>query len=326
VEDVREILKATARATGVTKQLLAFSRRQTLETEVLDLRGVVTDTGRMLRALLPATIELVLPDARGREVLVRAARAQVEQIIMNLAVNARDAMPSGGRLVLALATRPDGTREEAVLTVSDSGSGMTEEVRTRAFEPFFTTKPKGQGTGLGLATVYGLVRQFGGRVELESARGAGTTFTVVLPVARDTNTPHAASASVAPVAARGARLLVAEDEPQLRAVMSRALERAGYEVITASDGAAALMAIHGGGEIDLLLSDVAMPRLGGRELALAVEAGWSHLPIVLMSGYAEHGAAPEGAGELPPNVVAFVEKPFEMERLLQIVGEVLAGR
>ena len=326
-DDVREIARATARGAGVTKQLLAFSRRQTLETEVLDLGSVVRETAGMLRALLPATIDLPIDVPAGEAVAVRAARAQVEQILMNLAVNARDAMPAGGRLAIHLDTREGPAGTEAVLTVSDSGHGMTEEIRSRAFEPFFTTKPKGQGTGLGLATVYGLVHQFGGRVELESAPGEGTTFRITLPVAGAARPAREETPPSPPaITGNGARLLVAEDEPQLRVVMRRALEAAGYEVTAVPDGAAALAAIHASRDFDLLISDVAMPRLGGRELAVAVEAGFAGLPMVLMSGYAELGATPDAVRDMPPNVVAFIEKPFEIDRLLTIVGDAVAGR
>ena len=324
-EDLREIARATARGAGVTKQLLAFSRRQTLETEVLDLGLVLRETGRMLRAMLPAQIELELPDETTPPVPVRAARAQIEQIVMNLAVNARDAMPAGGLLRIRLSKRVTATRSDAVLVVSDSGTGMSDEVRARAFEPFFTTKAKGQGTGLGLATVYGLVHQFGGRIDIESAPSVGTRFTIRLPMA-DGHVPVDAPESVEPAQVpEGVRVLLAEDEPQLRALLARALERAGYGVVTASDGAVALTALHNE-HFDLVVSDIAMPRLGGRELAAAIGAGWPEMPVVLMSGYAELGATPEADNTLPANVPVFIEKPFEVERLLQLVAEVLAAR
>jgi two-component system cell cycle sensor histidine kinase/response regulator CckA len=306
--DAREIAKATARGAGVTKQLLAFSRRQTLETEVLDLAAVVRDTGRMLRALIPASIEVELPAEDDGAVPVRVARAQVEQIIMNLAVNARDAMPSGGRLRIRVFRQGSGARNEGVMIVSDSGMGMSDEVRARAFEPFFTTKPKGQGTGLGLATVYGLVHQFGGRIEVESAPAVGTRFTISLPIADGYSDAAGEPAIDEPAAelAEGASVLVAEDEPQLRGVLVRALRNAGYHVTAVSDGAAALAAIH--------------------DTASAVEAGWPYLPIVLISGYAELGATPDAVSRLPVNVHAFIEKPFEVERLLHVAAEVLQAR
>ncbi|MBA3889346.1 MAG: PAS domain S-box protein [Gemmatimonadaceae bacterium] len=323
--DAREIAKATARGAGVTKQLLAFSRRQTLETEVLDLAAVVRDTGRMLRALLPASIELELPAEGDPAVPVHAARAQVEQIVMNLAVNARDAMPMGGRLRIRVAREHGEAGEQAIIVVSDSGTGMTDEVRARAFEPFFTTKPKGHGTGLGLATVYGLVHQFGGKIDVESAAAVGTHFTIALPIAEGFETQRAEPRPPGTPHAGDAHVLLAEDEPQLRRVLARALRHAGYRVTTAGDGAAALSAIHDT-DFDLVISDIAMPRLGGRELAAAVEAGWPGLPIILMSGYAELGATPDAISRLPENVPAFIEKPFEVERLLQIAAEVLHAR
>ncbi len=319
-EDAAEIVRAAARGAAVTGQLLAFSRRQALETEVIELGQLVRDTARMLRPLLPSSIGLRLPDPDVPPVHVRAARAQVEQILVNLAVNARDAMPGGGEIDVRVATRPqpDGA-VDALLVVADSGVGMSSAVRSRAFEPFFTTKPAGRGTGLGLATVYGLVRQFGGTIEVESHEGAGTTFTLALPLAAPSSAAAVPPGAQMPAAPRGARLLLAEDEEQVRASLARALGRAGHAVVAVPDGQAALDLLRAGERVDLVLSDVAMPRLGGRELAAALAREFPALPIVLMSGYAEL----DGASGPESEVASFVAKPFDVSRLLHIVDELL---
>ena len=318
-EDATEIVRAAARGAAVTGQLLAFSRRQALETAVIELGALVRDTAGLLRPLLPSSIALRLPDADAPPAHVRATRAQVEQIVLNLAVNARDAMPDGGELQLRVGTRARADGADALLVVVDSGVGMSEGVRTRAFEPFFTTKPAGRGTGLGLATVYGLVRQFGGTIEVESAEGAGTTVTVALPLAAPAPSRPAEGDVPAPPAPRAARLLLVEDEEQVRASLVRALGRAGHTVLAAPDGQAALDLLRAGERVDLVLSDVAMPRLGGRELAAAVAREFPTLRVVLMSGYAELGGEPAPDGE----VAGFVAKPFDVARLLQLVGDLL---
>ena len=323
-EDAGEIVRAAARGAAVTGQLLAFSRRQALETEVIDLGAIVRDTARMLRPLLPSSIALRLPAADATPAHARATRAQVEQIVLNLAVNARDAMPEGGTIDVRVGTRvrADGAGgADALLVVADTGVGMSPAVRARAFEPFFTTKPAGRGTGLGLATVYGLVRQFGGTVEVESAEGAGTTFTVVLPLAVPPAVAPAAGAERVPATGRGARLLLAEDEEPVRASLARALGRAGHTVVAVADGQAALDVLRAGTPVDLVLSDVAMPRLGGHELAAAVARERPSVRVVLMSGYAEL----DGAVRPPPAVAGFVAKPFEIGRLLQLVDDLLRG-
>jgi len=347
-EDAEEIIAAATRGAAVTKQLLAFSRRQAIETEVLDLAAVVRDMGRMLRTLLPPSIALDLPAPAGA--LVRASRSQLEQIVLNLVVNARDAMPDGGTLTIAVSARraalggafaaadaaPGAGLDlprEAVLVVRDTGTGIPEAIRDRIFDPFFTTKPPGRGTGLGLATVYGLVRQFGGSVAVESRPGAGTEFTIALPLVPAAGPAGAAAPAAGDAGAGGdaagvggaapgpatarRRILVVEDELQVRAIAARALAGAGYGVAESPNGAAALERLRAGEPFDLVLTDAAMPDLGGRELAAAVAELRPGLPVVLMSGYAELSGAGAGAGL--PGVTGFIEKPFTMQHLLEVV-------
>ena len=335
-EDVAEILRASARGAAVTRQLLAFSRRQALETETLDLVQVVQGMSRMLRSLLPAEIAVELPPPETPPVLVRATRAQLEQVLLNLAVNARDAMPEGGTLTVRVRARvgdlPAVARAHALLEVADTGVGMSESVRAHMFEPFFTTKPAGRGTGLGLATVYGLVQQFGGEIAVTTAEGRGTTFTLAFPlVEAGDGAPAPPDAATTGDGAQRC-VLVVEDEPQLRAAARRVLERGGYRVDDAPHGVAALALLRGGARVDVVLSDVAMPELGGRALALQLAAERPSLPVVLMSGYAELSlgtdGAPAGEGGArhgPPNVVAFVEKPFTADRLLRAIALALRG-
>ena len=317
--DLDEIVAATARGSTVTRQLLTFSRRRTVDTQVIDLAEVVRDTGRMLRPLLPSSIavELRTGDAPA---WVIADRGQLEQVVMNLAVNARDAMPDGGTLAVTVELR-DAPRPCCRLVVRDTGCGMSPEVRGRIFEPFFTTKAAGQGSGLGLATVYGIVRQFGGTVVAESEEGAGATFTVTLPLAPPPSTHDRGDAADA-AAVRGATILLADDEEGVRRSVQRLLERAGHTVLAVADGAAALqLLVERAGGVDLVLTDATMPVLGGRELAARIAARYPALPVVLMSGYNEHLApVPEDARPL-----ATLQKPFTAEELRGTVARALRG-
>jgi PAS domain S-box-containing protein len=329
-DDASEILAAAARGAGVTKQLLAFSRRQAMETQVIDLADVARETHRMLRPFLPAAVSLDVqaPDSR---VPVRADRTQLEQVLINLALNACDAMPAGGVLTVHVGVQRDSdgphAREVAQLIVRDGGVGMSDEVRARVFEPFFTTKESGRGTGLGLATVYGIVQQFGGSVTVDSAEGIGSTFTVELPLAHDTpSVIHARSDHAVPPS-EGRTILLVEDEEQVRRSTTRILERAGYHVITAENGARALRLLTASSTaIHLVLTDAAMPELGGRELAQRVTELRPDVPVVLMSGYAELSGQDlriSGVDDAP-EVAAFLEKPFSAERLLSLVEPLLS--
>ena len=330
----REVSAATARATGLTRQLLAYSRGQLLEPQVLDLGRVVEQLSGMLRRLIGEDIRLVTRQAPGG-LFVRVDRGQIEQVIVNLVINARDAMPEGGTLTLgtapnvasdvvalglAAAEVPAGPL--ACLSVKDTGAGMDAEVMSRAFDPFFTTKEPGKGTGLGLSTVYGIVRQSGGAVWFESAPGAGTTARVCLPrVAQPANEPAAASEPALAVPGRGT-VLVVEDEPQVRGLISRALEGAGYTVLVAEDGRQGLELVRRmDAVLDLVVTDAVMPNLGGRELIARLAAERPGLRALLVSGYAS--AAPDPA-EPPGAAPAFLAKPFTPSALLDRVRACLA--
>jgi PAS domain S-box-containing protein len=313
--DLDEILKAGERATSITRQLLAFSRHQVPAATRVDLVEMVHELSRMLRALVPATIALRVWPARGaRPIEVLADRSQLEQVVMNLAVNARDAMPSGGTLSIDVrtGTTPDGA-QTAGLEVRDTGLGMSPDVQARAFEPFFTTKDPGRGTGLGLATVYGIVRQHSGSIEIASAIGEGTTVTVRLPVAAPGAEPIVDETErVEPD--HGGRVLVVEDETQVREVAERFLRRAGYDVSTASDAATALGLLESAGPFDLVLTDSAMPGMRGEDLATEIVQLRPGLPVILMSGYRDPARPPASSA-----VASFIQKPFTMPGLLTAV-------
>ncbi|MFZ5439764.1 MAG: ATP-binding protein [Myxococcota bacterium] len=298
-EDQRESLQmideAGQRASQLTRQLLAFGRRQVLHVTEVDLGEVVTRATALLRRVIGASIELKTDVPSGLWP-VRADAGQLEQVLMNLAINARDAMPSGGTLGIALSnatlegtptadgqTVPPG--DYVVLRVADSGSGMSAETLSRAFEPFFTTKPAGRGTGLGLSTVLGIVRQSGAFIWVYSEPGRGSVFRIAFPRQRDLKA--APTASAAPVIPRGngEHVLLVEDEPLVRRVMERMLLEASYRVTTAGHGLEALVLLDGGLTPDVVLSDVVMPRMGGLELREQLRARSPGLPVVLMSGY-----------------------------------------
>jgi two-component system, cell cycle sensor histidine kinase and response regulator CckA len=325
---IDEILKASERAAGLTRQLLAFSRRQVLQPKLLDLNEVIAYAEKMLGRLISEDIDIVVrpgPDIG----TVRADRGQVEQIVLNLAVNARDAMPAGGSLTLetanvdqayATAHPPSAPGHYVMLAVSDTGVGMDASTQAHIFEPFFTTKPEGEGTGLGLATVYGIVNQSGGHISVYSEPGRGTTFKVYLPRIDE---PVERSGPVAPAEVpRGHEtILVVEDIESLREVIRETLEESGYTVLLASNGEDALMLCRErAGQIDLLLTDVVMPKLGGGALARLLLALRPALRVLYMSGYSEgaisqHGILGEG--------VTLLEKPFSVDKLLRVVREAL---
>jgi PAS domain S-box-containing protein len=332
-EDVAEVRRAAQRAAELTHQLLAFSRRQVLKPRVFSLGTTLEQTEKILRRLISENIALELSVCPS-QALVCADPTQVEQVILNLAVNARDAMPRGGRLrlstgtitfdeahAIAGASLPAGTY--AMLAVSDTGTGIAPEIRDRLFEPFFTTKPRGQGTGLGLATVYGIMQQSGGGVEVASVPGNGTTFILYFPVAREDSSPEVATSAQHDVQRRGeGTILLAEDDDAVRAIARETLERAGYRVLAAADGAQAL-ALAGAhdGPIDLLLTDVIMPGMNGRELAATLTRRRPGLRVLYASGYTDNVL--EGQGALAPGVT-LLDKPFTPADLAAKVRDVLA--
>jgi len=329
-EEILEIQRAGERAAELTKKLLAFSRKQILEPRVIDLNETVSGVERMLRRTIGENVRLVFRPASGLG-RVRADPSQVEQVLLNLAVNARDAMPAGGSLTIETAnveldgefaqTHPEVrmSGEFVVLAVSDSGTGMDEATRARIFEPFFTTKELGKGTGLGLSTVYGIVKQSGGYVWCYSEPGAGTVFKIYLPrVAEDASNvaPRPATADL-----RGSEtILLVEDEETLANLARRVLLKQGYRVLTASSGAAAreVAAEHPG--IDLLLTDVVMPGMSGRDLADELQRRFPGLKVLFMSGYTDDAIVHQGF--LDPGL-AFLQKPFTPDGLARKVREVL---
>jgi PAS domain S-box-containing protein len=327
-DDVQEIRRAAERAAALTRQLLIFSRREVVRPQVLDLNVVVSELDKLLRRALGEHIELETRFSP-EPVTVEADPGQIEQVLVNLAVNARDAMPSGGRLVIetsnveldAETLRPElSPGRYARLTVSDTGTGMTREVAAHAFDPFFTTKPSGEGTGLGLATVYGIVTEAGGDVRLYSEPGIGTTVRVELPAIAGAPAQSERVKLERP-AGRGETVLVVEDEDGVRKLVQRVLETAGYDVMVADRGAAALEILEERPDVDLLLTDVVMPEMLGPELVAEASRRLPDLKILYMSGYIHQVIA--GLDADTTDDFAFIEKPFTGETLRQAVRSAL---
>ena len=332
-ESVLEVLHAASRAAGLTKQLLAFSRQQVLELRVVDLNALVGNMDKMLRRLIGEDVELrsVLSDALGA---VRADAGQIEQVILNLVVNARDAMPEGGRLMIETSDveldeayiashEPMAAGAYVMLAVTDTGTGMTEGVRRRLFEPFFTTKEPGKGTGLGLATVYGIVKQSGGYIWVYSEVDNGTTFKIYLP--RVTEAPEALLVpDIVAEPPRGTEtVLLVEDEDMVRSLARAALARRGYAVLEAANGREALAICERHREpIDLLVTDMIMPGMTGRDLALRVILLRPEIKVLYISGYTDRAIVHKGL--LAPGF-AFMEKPFTPDSLARKVRKVLDG-
>jgi signal transduction histidine kinase/ActR/RegA family two-component response regulator len=325
---VEEVRGAAERGANLVRQLLAFSRRQTLAPRVLDLNKLVCDMERLMRRLIGETIELKVTLAPERA-LVLADSGQLEQVIINLATNARDAMPGGGTLTLETTlVSAEGDDElpagpYVVLTVTDSGMGMDLETRGRAFEPFFTTKEVGQGVGLGLATVYGVVDQSGGRVLVDSQPGQGSRFVIYLPRASEGSAPEEIAEGVAPAPTMDATVLLAEDEPEVRAVAERLLRLGGYQVLSAGDGAEALARARAHpGRIDLLVTDVVMANLGGVELAQRLQKERPGVRVLYISGYSWDQRLPPSD---PARGIDYLEKPLTFDSLMRKVSQVLGG-
>ena len=331
--DLQEIKDAATRATALTRQLLAFSRRQVLQPRVVDLNNTVSDMDKLLRRTIGEniTLEIVLADELG---VVRADPAQIEQVILNLVVNSRDSLERDGRITIRTANRnvedvvnatsdlPAGPY--VMLQVQDNGQGMSAETAEHAFEPFFTTKEAGRGTGLGLSTVYGIVKQSGGHVWLESKPGSGTSVTIYLPrvAVPEQNEPTIEIA--APRVSGGSEtILLVEDEPSVRELAKRVLERQGYGVVTAANGAEALQRLDERGRgVDLVLSDVVMPVMDGCDLADRLAVLDPGAKVLLMSGYAQDVVVRQGnMGENR----AFIPKPFSPDELLHKVRAVIDG-
>ena len=329
---VQAIQQAADRATTLTRQLLAFSRKQLLELKVVDVNSIVADMERLLRPLIGENIDLTtrLTPNVGH---TRADAGQLEQVIMNLVVNAKDAMPDGGRILIQTSEAdPDTARREhsliepgtyILLSVSDTGAGMDRETQSRIFEPFFTTKEKGKGTGLGLSTVYGIVKQGGGYIFAQSEPGCGTTFRIYLPrVADPADSPRVDKHAHA--AAGGSEtVLLVEDEESVRELVRETLKTRGYRVIEASDGIAGMrVSEEYQGNIEILITDVVMPGMSGRELAKRVAAARPNIRVLYLSGYTEDAIIHEGA--LEPGT-GFLQKPFTLQVLARKVREVLQG-
>ena len=325
--DVEQIVRAGARASDVTRQLLAFSRQQVLTPVVLDLNQVVEDLSGALRRLIGSDRRL---DVRKSDtpVCVIADRSQIEQVIINLVSNSRDATTTNGVIRVEVegvpyrSNQPAGgtdvtSQQFARLTVRDDGTGIPADVLERVFDPFFTTKPIGQGTGLGMSMVHGIVQQSGGTISIESTVGAGTTVSIMLPLVDEAadEIPELAE----PGRARGESVLIVEDEPVVRSLARRALEAAGYTVHQAPNGAAAIefLAAHAG-EVDLILSDVVMPNMNGRQLADEIARTNPDLPVLFMTGYPGDDILQRGL--IPPGTV-YVQKPFTLSALANAVRE-----
>ena len=324
------IQQAADRATTLTRQLLAFSRKQLLELKVVDVNTIVEDMERLLRPLIGENIELItrLAPEAGH---TRADAGQLEQVLMNLVVNAKDAMPDGGKLIIQTQNiRTDETSRGGptfippgnyvLISVSDTGVGMDKETQSRIFEPFFTTKELGKGTGLGLSTVYGIVKQSGGYLLVQSDAGHGSTFQIYLPRVEEAAQTHAATA---PHAAAGGSemLLLVEDEESVRELVRDTLVGKGYRVVTAENGEAGLAAAaKHDGTIDLVITDVVMPGMGGREMVRRLTKSHPRVKVLYLSGYTEDAVISEGAAE---GDTAFLQKPFTLQHLSRKVREVL---
>ncbi|HEY7544240.1 MAG TPA: ATP-binding protein, partial [Blastocatellia bacterium] len=332
---VEEIIKAGERAAALTSQLLAFSRKQMLQPRVLDLNLVVTNLEKMLWRLIGEDIELVTilaPDL-GR---VKADPGQIEQVILNLIINSRDAMRDGGKVIIETANvdiddaiphldmRPG---PYVMMAVSDTGAGMDEETRQRIFEPFFTTKETGQGTGLGLSTVYGIIKQSGGDVGVYSEAGAGTTFKIYLPRVQDTGSLERRSgeriSKFAGMPKGSETILVVEDDQPVRKLACQALRLSGYHVLEAANaGEALLICERHDGTIHLMLADVIMPQMSGRELAARLAPARPQMKALFMSGYTDNAVFFQSGLE---EGVAFIQKPFTPNSLSRKVRKVLDG-
>jgi PAS domain S-box-containing protein len=327
--DLDEIRRAGERAAGLTRQLLAFSRKQIMRPQVMNLSAVVSDLAKMLQRLLGEDIELTI--AATAPAFVHADRGQIEQVITNLSVNARDAMPQGGALAIEVNSETIDDEGSTIaepgmfvtLVVRDTGTGMDEDTRRQIFEPFFTTKGAGKGTGLGLSTVYGIVKQSNGHIRVDSEVGRGARFTIYLPQAKDAAAAQLRE-SVPSEQGGTETVLIVEDVIGVRHLMTRVLESAGYTVLSAGTGVEAIAVLDGyPHRVDLLITDVVMPGMSGRELAERVCATRPELQMLYMSGYTDdvvlrHIVLEQGT--------PFISKPFTKAQLLSMIRQLLGAR
>jgi CheY-like chemotaxis protein len=336
---VQDIEEATSRAASLIRQLLAYSRQQVLEPRVVDLNRVVAAIEPMARRLVQENVTVVTRLADDLR-LVTADPHQLDQVILNLVVNARDAMPEGGTLLIETAnvtldeafprTHPSARPgPHVMLSVTDTGCGMDDATQARIFVPFFTTKPVGEGTGLGLATVYGIVKQSGGHIWVYSEVGRGSSFKIYLPVsvvAGADGEPSSAVRSRRDAAAAGhgeATILVVEDDATVRSAIRRVLERRGYDVLESWNGEQALATLaEARGSVDLVISDIVMPEMSGLELRDRLKEFQPAVPVLLMSGYSQEAITRLGNHE---SLGPLIEKPFTVDRLLENVRSVLHG-
>jgi signal transduction histidine kinase/CheY-like chemotaxis protein len=328
--DLEQIVRSSERAAGLTRQLLMFARREIVEPRVVDLNQLASELDSLLRRLIGVDIELVTL-ATSNLGSVKIDPAQFEQVLINLAVNARDAMPGSGQLIIQTKNvtidMPQATYrgnlepgEYVVLSVTDNGKGMSKEIQSRIFDPFFTTKEKGRGTGLGLSTCYGIIRESGGHISVYSEIGAGTTFRIYLPRV-DSQPDLVPAIDLAQPLGGNETVLIVEDEDAVRTMGAAVLRESGYRVLEAADGRAALRVIaQHKSEIDLVITDVVMPGMGGRELNETLQVVRPGLPVLFTSGYTDDAMVLQGVLERD---MLFLQKPFAPLRLLAKVREIL---
>jgi PAS domain S-box-containing protein len=332
-ESLAEIRASQERAASLVRQLLAFGRRQMLRPQVLDLRGEISGIEGMLRRLVGEHVEFAFL-ADGEAAPVLADPGQVEQVVVNLVLNARDAMPSGGRLELRLWSHRCDTPADVggtsipagrytVLSFADDGVGMDEDTRSRVFQPFFSTKPREKGSGLGLSSVYGIITQSGGYISVESEPMKGATFHVYLPESEDAAPGDALRDENVPVATGSESILVVEDSAPMRRLLRRVLGESGYDVHLSEDGPSALEAAAQCGPIELILTDLVMPGMNGKVFADQFQERFGPTPVIYMSGYTDEYLHPH---RLPEDTVNFIQKPFAHDDLLALVRETLDSR
>jgi two-component system cell cycle sensor histidine kinase/response regulator CckA len=332
-EDLKSIRKAGDRAAALTAQLLAFSRKAMMQSKIIDLNEAIAGVEPMLRRLIRENVELVT-FLNGEPMNVKADPSQLEQVIMNLVINARDAIESAGTVTIetgrvrfdAETARLHGNSEPgeyAMMAVSDTGRGMSRETQERIFEPFFTTKELGQGTGLGLATVYGIVKQSGGSIWVYSEEGSGTTFRIYFPL-RVAPVRFEPEPEVQKITSGSGAILLVEDDEQVRHIAGEVLRKRGYQVIQASNGEEASQLAAGLSHIDLLVTDVIMPKMGGRELAIALSQRHRALKVLFISGYTENATIQ--IASLMRGGIHHLAKPFSPDALARKVKEILAPK